>query len=144
MVEWGLSFIRSSYLYHWPSIVPIKPPLAFAVGVPDYPFFHPKDAFAIVSIIGLPNCTTYGIYDGNIWLITSLAQRVKANALLLLRSSHVSRCPELDSTHSILGKRHISPSDIVESLSKKSHQESSADNFESVLFYSFFSLTCSL
>lgn len=63
------------------------------VAAPAHPLFHPKDSGPIVRMVGLQNCTDYGYWDGNQWLLTDVAMKIKGNSMLYMRSPGVSDCP---------------------------------------------------
>lgn len=46
--------------------------------------------------MGASNCKLYGVFNGKVWSLTDLAQRVKVNDLLRLRSRDVSICINID------------------------------------------------
>ncbi|KAF7336827.1 hypothetical protein MVEN_02118600 [Mycena venus] len=63
------------------------------VAAPAHPLFHPKDSGPIIRMVGLQNCTDYGYWDGNQWLLTDVAMKIKGNSILYMRSPGVSDCP---------------------------------------------------
>jgi hypothetical protein len=71
-----------------PSVQDDKPDLSFNVKVPNYPFFHPADSTLISEVIGASNCKPYAVFnqEEGVWTITELAQKVKPNDVLQLRS----------------------------------------------------------
>jgi hypothetical protein len=105
--------------------------LEFEVAVPEYPFFHPKDTPVLVEELGHHNCETYGVYDGEGWVITKLAQKVKANEMLRLRSRDVTEC--LGITHTATTghsrKRQGSHTELDSESPPKSRLKSS-NNFD--------------
>ncbi|KAJ7202761.1 hypothetical protein GGX14DRAFT_399142 [Mycena pura] len=68
-------------------------PHEFNVPVPIFPLFHPQDDSAICAVVGRTTCANYSFYNGKKWVNTSLAQSVKANTVLCLRTLGVTRCP---------------------------------------------------
>ena len=81
-----------------------KPDLSFNVNVPNYPFFHPADSTLISEVIGASNCKIYAVFnqEDGVWTITELAQKVKPNDVLPLRSRDVTCCPGVD-----MGRRPV-------------------------------------
>ncbi|KAJ7464325.1 hypothetical protein B0H11DRAFT_2240721 [Mycena galericulata] len=68
------------------------PPHSFVCPVPNFPFFHPRDDVAIVTIVGEEKCNPYNVYLNGEWTITTSPQRVKANDTLCFKSLDVTVC----------------------------------------------------
>ncbi|KAJ7510343.1 hypothetical protein B0H11DRAFT_2415430 [Mycena galericulata] len=68
------------------------PPHSFVCPVPNFPFFHPRDDVAIVTIVGEEKCNPYNVYLNGEWTITTSPQRVKANDTLCFKSLEVTVC----------------------------------------------------